>query len=444
MRKLIVLLCFSLLYACAKEEKKNLLDEELLATIEKVISENGGQSLILPKETDLTNIPQDPKNPLTPEKVSLGKLLFHETGIALAPTKNFQEGTFSCASCHFASAGFQAGRFQGIGDGGIGFGKNGEGRIKDALYHGDELDVQPIRSPSTMNTAYQKNMLWNGQFGATGKNVGTEQAWTPETPKAINSLGFEGLETQAIAGLGVHRMVMDSTFIHTTAYKEFFDAAFPEVSTEERYTIKNAGLAIAAYERILLSNQAPFQEWLRGDSKALNEQEKKGALLFFGKAKCGNCHNTPALSSMEFYALGMSDLIDCPEPTFKTSLENPQNLGRGGFTGKTEDHYLFKVPQLYNLKDSPFYGHGASFRTIRQVVEYINQAIPENERMDKNQLAPDFKPLNLTAIEITQITAFLEHGLYDNNLKRYEPTQLPSGNCFPNNDRMSQRQLGCN
>ena len=169
---------------------------------------------MLPASDDFSKIPQDPLNPLTTEKVELGKLLFHETGIALAPMQEFAEGTFSCASCHFAGAGFQAGRFQGIGDGGIGFGINGEGRTKGALYQGDELDVQPIRSPTIMNGAYQKNMLWNGQFGATGLNEGTEAAWTTGTPKENNFLGFEGLETQAIAGLGVHRMVMDLSLIH--------------------------------------------------------------------------------------------------------------------------------------------------------------------------------------------------------------------------------------
>jgi cytochrome c peroxidase len=71
--------------------------------------------------------------------------------------------TYSCASCHHVDAGFQSGLKQGIGEGGLGFGVHGEGRIKNAMYPESELDVQPIRTPTTLNVAYQEVMLWNGQ-----------------------------------------------------------------------------------------------------------------------------------------------------------------------------------------------------------------------------------------------------------------------------------------
>lgn len=433
-----------LLNSCKKDDGNSAeLDLQLSNQLSQISNGIGESAFVLPEANDFSKIPQDPLNPLTIEKVELGKLLFHETGIALAPMQEFAKGTFSCASCHFASAGFQAGRFQGIGDGGIGFGTNGEGRMKGALYEGDQLDVQPIRSPTVMNGAYQKNMLWNGQFGATGLNENTESEWTAGTPKERNFLGFEGLETQAIAGLGVHRLVMDSSLIHNTNYKDLFDVAFSNSPISERYTIENAGLAIAAYERTVLSNQAPFQEWLKGNKDAMNEMEKRGAILFFGEAGCASCHNSPALNSMEFHGVGLKDLVDCPEETFKTTPDNPQNLGRGGFTGNMDDNYKFKVPQLYNLKDSPFYGHGASIRSIKAMVEYFNNGISENSIVPNSQLATEFQPLNLTNEEVNQITAFLENALYDNNLKRYEPSSLPTGNCFPNNDPLSRNDLGC-
>jgi len=140
----------------------------------------------------------------------------------------------------------------------------------------------------------------------------------------------------------------------------------------------------------------------------------------------------------------MADLVDCPEETFKTTIDNPQNLGRGGFTEQAVDNYKFKVPQLYNLKDSPFYGHGASFRTIHDVVNYFNNGVAESDRVPNEQLDESFRQLHLSDEEIDQITAFLSEGLYDNNLGRYEPSSLPSGNCFPNNDPLSKNQLGCN
>lgn len=432
--------------SCKKDEPAAPLPNPLDEVLENALLENahGGPGFfIMPESSELARIPQDPRNPLTPEKVALGQLLFHETGIAQDPEMEMGRNTYSCASCHFASAGFQAGRFQGIGEGGEGFGLNGEGRHKAGEYHVIGLDAQPIRTPSAMNGAYQIAMLWNGQFGARGVNVGTEHAWTPGTPKEKNNLGYHGLETQAIAGLGVHRLVSSKELIESLGYKELFEQAFPDWPEDRRYSAEAAGLAIAAYERTLLSNQAPFQRWLKGEKDAMSDIEKEGAILFFGKAECAKCHTGPALNSMAFYALGMKDLFDCPEETFKTPVDSPEDLGRGGFTGRPEDVYKFKVPQLYNMKDSPFFGHGACFRSLRDVVAYKNAAIPENPDVPLSQLAEEFRPLGLTEQEIDAITAFLENALYDPNLLRYQPASLPSGLCFPNNDPMSRLELGC-
>jgi len=419
------------------------LDQELTELILQESQGEGKAFFTLPDSDDFDEIPQDPSNPLTQEKVALGKLLFHETGIALAPVEDVNKQTYSCASCHFASAGFQAGRQQGIGEGGMGFGVNGEGRSKAPTFAANDLDVQPIKSPSAMNTAYQEVMLWNGQFGATGINAGTEASWTEDTPKENNHLGYEGLETQAIAGLGVHRLKIDMEVLAEYGYDEMFDEAFPDIPKAERYTLEYAGLAIAAYERTLFANQAPFQLWLKGDQNAMSEEEKQGAIVFFGKGDCADCHTGPALNSMTFHALGMNDLNECDLPVFKATENSVENLGRGGFTGNTEDNYKFKTPQLYNLKDSPFYGHGSSMNTILQVVEYKNKAIPENPDVPTSQLASSFAPKNLTGEEISQLVAFLEEALYDPNLSRYEPSALPSGFCFPNNDDLSKQHTGC-
>ena len=77
-------------------------------------------------------------------------MLFHETGIATNPNMEESMHMYSCASCHHAKAGFQSGILQGIGEGGNGFGINGEGRFKNALYAESDLDVQPIRTPSAL------------------------------------------------------------------------------------------------------------------------------------------------------------------------------------------------------------------------------------------------------------------------------------------------------
>ncbi len=415
------------------------LDELLEETLAAAAPGQGMDAFVLPESDDFASIPQDPNNPVTAKKVELGQLLYHETGLLTNPTR--PEGLYSasCASCHHAAAGFQAGIIQGVGEGGRGFGTDGSQRVNDPNYALEELDVQPIRTPSAMNGAYQIVNLWNGQFGATGPNAGTEDRWTPGTPIATNELGYEGLETQAIGGLAVHRMgLIDSSLAVThPTYTTLFAEAFPGQPIDREHT----GLAIAAFERTMLSNQAPFQLWLRGNKNAMTDAEKRGAMLFADKAGCVDCHNGPALSSMTFYALGMNNL-DGPG-VYGDFSQAEANLGRASFTGRAEDEYKFKTPQLYNLVDSPFYGHGGNFRSVREIVEYKNAGVPQNAEVPAGQLAPQFQPLGLTQDEISDLVAFIEGGLYDPNLSRYVPASIPSGNCLVVNDTQSQADLGC-
>lgn len=439
-----ILLPILILYGCENSGPgtgSDDLDSQLISQLLIVGGSEGLRAFQMPEEGYYGLIPQDRRNPITPEKVELGRLLFHETGLGSAPVKTVGAFTYSCATCHSAEAGFQAGIVQGIGEGGSGFGVNGSGRVPMAGYQNLELDVQPIRSPSILNVAYQELMLWNGQLGATGENIGTETNWTFGTPKEANFLGYEGVETQAIAGMTVHRMEVDSNFVEQKNYKALFDAAFPGEDLYRRYTKITAGLAIAAYERTVMPREAPFQRWISGDLDAMTDKQKEGALLFFGKANCVSCHNGPALNSMEFYALGMKDLEGAG--TYGVGVDDSTRLGRGGFTQKVADYYKFKVPQLYNLKDSPFYGHGGSITRLRDVVSYKNTAIPENEQVPESQLAGEFAPLDLLESDVDAITEFLQEGLYDPSLKRYVPEEVLSGFCFPNNDSQSRMDLGC-
>lgn len=445
-KKCLVLLLGIVFWSCnnddANYESFSELDKALEIALFSASNNVGSHFYKLPESDDFLSIPQDINNPLSSEKVYLGKMLFHETALAINANHADGMGTYSCASCHHSDAGFQSGKRQGIGDGGLGFGLLGEERVMHQSYSNEMVDVQPIKSPTALNSAYQEVMLWNGQFGAVGMNEGTESQWTIGTPKANNFLGFEGLEIQAIAGLTVHRMGMDEALVISLGYLEYFDSAFSQDPVGERYTIKNTGLAIAAYERTLLANKAPFQEWLNGDLNAMSDNEKKGAVLFFEKAKCYQCHNGPSLASMKFSAIGMDDLLG--SGVLGSPVDDTTRRGRGGFTQNPLDNYKFKVPQLYNLKANGSYGHGASFNSIKQVIEYKNLAVKQNVIVSEDALDSNFVPLGLTEEEIMQLTLFIENSLQDNYLDRYVPESVMSGNCFPNNDSESQQDLGCN
>jgi len=433
------------------------LSEQLVTQIDTSV-DGGTEALLLPDSTNYASIPADPNNPITAEKVTLGMMLFHETKVATSGVNGSTANTWSCASCHHVAAGFKSGIVQGIGEGGSGFGVAGEARVLMPNFDGQSTDptmkpdVQPFASPSILNTAYQEVMLWNGQFGnAEGGKVNSELAenvLAPEgTPKFENLRGFAGLETQAVAGTKVHRMnTFDGSVLQINVeYQLLFEAAYPEGSYD---FLEQAGLAMAAYERTVLSNEAPFQRWLAGDDAAMTDQEKRGALLFFGKANCVSCHAGPALSSNVgatsdemFMALGFADL-DTSAPDVTGVVTANDSKGRGGFTGNPDDDFKFKVPQLYNLKDSNVFGHGGSFSTVRQVVMYKNAAVSQ-KRLSADVLDTRFIPLGLSDEEVDDLVAFIEEGLYDADLYRYVPTAIPTGACFPVADEQSKLDLNC-
>jgi len=443
------------------EEEPAVVESSLSVRLMDTLNESldgGVEELVLPQSSDFENIPADPNNPITSEKVQLGMMLFHETAVATDGVNAGLANSWSCASCHHVAAGFKSGVVQGIGEGGTGFGVAGELRVLapgfDKASDDPSLvpDVQPLTSPTVLNTAFQEVMLWNGQFGnQEGGLINAELPVnilaTQGTPKSENIRGLAGLETQAIAGTKVHRLnTFNNSFVQQNIeYQLLYELAFPDGGDD---ILENMGKAIAAYERTVLANQAPFQRWLRGEDAALTDQEKRGGILFFGKAGCISCHTGPALSSKVgaisdevFMAIGFADL-DTSDPNITGVVTDNDAKGRGGFTGRAEDNYKFKVPQLYNLKDSNVFGHGGSFTSVRQVVSYKNTGVPQ-KRLTSSILDERFIPLNLTDEEIDDLVAFLEEGLYDPELERYAPDALPSGQCFPVADEQSKIDLNC-
>lgn len=430
--------------SCSKDKMSETIemDQQLEKLIQKASPDGTLNFYVLPDENDLAAIPQDERNALTEDRVNLGKMLFYETGFAMAAVRESGMGTYSCASCHIPEAGFKPGNFQGIADGGMGFGINGEDRRRHPDYVEAELDVQSARPLTMVNVAFVKNTFWNGQFGSGGVNVGTEAVWEGDPALERNAWGFEAIETQNFEGIEVHRYDINEELIDKYGYREIFDSAYPDLDEELRYSNYGGSLAISAFIRTILANQAPFQDWLKGDRNAMSADEKAGAILFFGKANCSNCHYNENLGSLEFHALGVKDMDQLP--SYNTFPSDKRNLGRGGFTLLEEDNFKFKVPGLYNIKDTPFYFHGASKRSLEEVIEYKTLAQSENPRVSNSRLSEKFLPLQLSAEEKAQLVAFLEKSLTDPALERYGVSSVLSGFCFPNNDYQSRVDLGCN
>ncbi|HPN71945.1 MAG TPA: cytochrome-c peroxidase, partial [Saprospiraceae bacterium] len=236
-------------YSCVPVEP---FDDGLDETLLKYLSQNAPTGnydyYIMPESTDYDKLPnQDPHNPITQAKIDLGKLLFHETGLAQDSKLGACYETFSCSSCHIGTKGFLPGRFQGIADGAEGFGYQGSNRRVVEGYTQYDLDAQGNRPMTVMNVTYMTNTLWSGMFGANDLNVGTKAVWTGSA--AVNHTGYFGLEAQNIEGMKIHRLAINDKVLYDFGYAQMFDKAFPEIAKVRRYTPVTASFALSAYLR---------------------------------------------------------------------------------------------------------------------------------------------------------------------------------------------------
>ncbi|MGB1049517.1 MAG: cytochrome-c peroxidase [Rhodothermales bacterium] len=390
------------------------------------------QNFVLPESDDFSSIPQDPRNPLTADKVTLGRFLFHDAALSQAARHTHNLGTYSCATCHHAAAGFEAGAARSIGEGGIGWGTRGEARRPDPSLPGADVDSPGLKSQTILNKTYQRLMMYSGAAGTGGDNEGLDDRWIHHPDAAANHLGYQGMESQAIGALSKHRLFEPEAASQLIRSHPTYAALWESVWAGNSVTTERMGLSIAAYERTVMANRSPFQQWLKGDLDVMSREEKRGAMVFFGdKSECTVCHTGPALSSMAFYALGMPDMPGVsPDP------------GRGGLTGEDRDRFTYKVPQLYNLTDAGFMGHGSSFRTMREIVDYYVEGVPAIS-LPPDRFPDQFRRLDLTEQEIEDLIVFLETALRDPDLERYQPTSVPSGACIPANDPLARHQLAC-
>ncbi len=438
--RVIYLLAFAVLFlaSCSKESDKEL-DQDLSRLMNLMSPTGSADYYIMPESSEYNKLPnQDPNNPITAEKVALGKKLFFETGLAQIPNQELCYETYSCSSCHLPEKGFLPGAMQGIADGAAGFGHLGDGRHKVLSYDESDLDAQGNRPMTVMNVTYMTNTLWSGTFGANDLNVGTEDAW--HGLAEVNHTGYAGLEAQNIEGFDLHRLDINDKVLYEFGYAELFDKAFPDFPEEERYSPVTASFAMGAYLRSILTNKAPFQDYLKGNTKALTNRQKEGAIVFYGKAGCVSCHSSPSFSSMNFFALGTKDMYEIGG--LNTSANDERIKGRGMFTGNPDDDFKFKVPQLYNLKDYVTFFHGSSKTSIEDVIDFKVKAKSENPFVQDSEVA--LIPRDLSDDEKYALADFLRNALHDNDMLRYKPKSIPSGYCFPNNDHESKKDMGCN
>lgn len=259
----------------------------------------------------------NPDNPLTPEKIALGKALYYDNRLSMKETQ-------SCNTCHDLAT---------------------YGVDNKATSPGDEGEVGVRNSPTTLNSALHFLQFWDGRM----KDV-EEQAGGPVMNPAEMNMPSEKVV--------MTRLSKDEN------YKKMFAAAFPEAKNPMNFeSMRNA---IGAFERTLLT-PSRFDKFLEGDNTALSAQELTGLETFMSTG-CTACHNGPLLGGNMFQKY----------PLFGTHKEytgsTVDDLGRMDATKNEADKYLFKVPSLRNIAETWPYLHDGSVRELDKTVHIMAKA----------------------------------------------------------------------
>lgn len=304
-------------------------------------------------------------NPQTPEKIELGKKLFFDRRLS-------GDGTMSCASCHIPEMGFSDGQ---------------------AISLSYPTTKNWRNSPTLINVAFSKFLFHDGRA--------------------------ESLEDQALFPLmSAFEMNQNLDFVEeeirsVPEYRQEFSKVF---GTDD-ITRERIAMAIAAFQRTLVSMNAPIDRYLNGDKKALSADAKKGMEIFTGKGKCADCHYGVNLIDDKFHALNVPEhpeLQNNPRVAatrrfvaklnhyteYRTLKEDP---GRYLITKDPNDWKAFKTPTLRDISKTAPYMHNGVFETIDEVIDFLDKGGGSGSKA--------LQPLGLSDEEKKDLKTFLMEAL---------------------------------
>lgn len=262
-----------------------------------------------------STIPAVKDNPVTPEKIDLGKALFMDPRLSAS-------GVFSCYSCHNLTTG-------------------GDDNMETSVGHGWQKG--PRNAPTALNAVLNEAQFWDGRaedLAAQAKGpiqAGVEMANTPAQVEAtLNSM---------------------------PAYVEMFGAAFP--GEDKPANFDNMAKAIEAFEATLIT-PAPFDAWLNGDDAAMSDDAKAGLQLFVDKG-CSSCHSGVNVGGHGYYPFG---LIEKPG----SEILPPGDKGRFAVTETADDEYVFRAAPLRNIALTAPYFHSGKVWDLSVAVEIMAES----------------------------------------------------------------------
>jgi cytochrome c peroxidase len=320
-------------------------------------------------------VPEPKDNPMTAEKVELGKTLFFDGKLG-------GDTSTPCSACHLPEAGWD---------------------FPSDISLGYPGTIHWRNSQTIINSAYYGKLFWAG------------------SAKSLEAQA-KGAAKGAVAGNGEDDLMEARLALvpeYVTQFKQVFGDDWPKVS--------NAWKAIAAFERTLVQRDTPLDNYLLGDKKALTASQLKGKALFEGKAQCITCHNGALASDEQFYNIGvpsnqrweneaLTQITFRYEMYAKGSNEKLYRTAKSDpgvyFRGKMKDMKgAFRTPSLRYTKYTAPYMHNGTLATLSDVVDFYNLggvvpgATPSDFAHNKSKL---IKPLGLSQQEKDHLLAFLD------------------------------------
>lgn len=392
----------------------------------------------------------------------LGRNLFHDTIVGL-------NNDNSCSGCHSATAGF--GDTQSIAIG-----------IENNFIVGPDRSGprNQRRTPMAANTAFFPNLMWNSRFAALSfdpfdNSLGfmfpppegltlsdkthllVAQAFIPPTER-VEAAGFVFPGNNLDIRAEVIRRIDD-----VPEYRKLFGKIFPEVKAGGPITYDMFAQAIAEFEFTLSFANAPLDRFARGEKNALTDDQKRGALLFFGSANCVACHAVSGQSN-EMFSDFREHVIGVPQiapavgnpaagnVTFDGPGQN-EDFGLEQVTGNPNDRYMFRTSPIRNVALQPAFFHNGAFTRLEDAIRFHLDAASQapNYNPTAAGVAPDLRgplgpigpvllrldpavaaPINLTDDEFRELVDFVRNGLLDpkarpENLRKLIPRRVPSG-----------------
>ncbi len=282
-------------------------------------------------------IPFPEGNTYSESKSKLGQMLFFDPILSGSKSR-------ACTSCHNPGLSWTDGLPRAIGE-------------KQAAL--------PVRTPTLLNVAWGGQLGWDGHF------------------RDLEAVTFGPIS--APKNMNMPEPLLITRLSAIPGYVDAFHAAFGDGPI----TRQKIEFALATYERSIVSNEAPFDRWIKGDEHAISEQAKRGFDLFNGKANCASCHSGWAFTDGSFHDIGVA---------------RGNDIGRGKLFPKSiKLRYAFKTPTLRDVARRAPYMHDGSIETLNSVIDLYDRG-----GIDRPSRADEIKPLGLTSSEKSDLIAFLQ------------------------------------